>query len=150
MAQNTGPSIAQFTAGSTERLTHLQLGFIPDFALVIGPHTATNPSMRWWFNKANLSQWAADDQHLLTTGSSGNITQVSSGIRGYEGGDVLTEDETINSNPVHPFSDGRFAKAGGTTLAGLTIPAASLVANGKYIVVAWRRTEDSQVYGFAQ
>jgi hypothetical protein len=144
MFGNTGLTMAQFTAGSTARLTHLQLGFVPDFVQVIALHTATNPNFLYWYNKAVLSQWLDADDHLLLTGSSGEVTRVTTGIAVYEGGEVIEADETINSNPVHPYTDGTFPKAGVTTSPGISLPAAILTANGLYIVNAWRRNEDGR------
>lgn len=163
---NTGFAMAQFTAGSTARRTLLQLGFVPDFVLVIGAHTATNPNLLLWCNKGGqsvpaeqvitgapttypnvLSQWLDADDHLLVTGSTGVVTRVTTGIKAYFGGERISADETINSNPVHPFTQGTFPKAGAVTAAGIELPAAILANDALYIVLAWRRDADEQVGG---
>lgn len=133
------PVLAQFTAGATARDTYLQLGFVPDFVIVFAAHGATNPNQLWWFNQESLNtQWLDDDDHLLTTGSTGVITRVTTGIDKYIGGDLIAADETINSNPVHPLPDGTFAKAGDRTAKGIFFPAAVLTNDAKYTVVAFR------------
>ena len=163
---NTGFAMAQFTAGSTARQTQLQLGFVPDFVLVLALHSATNPNILIWCNKGGqsvpaaqlitggpttfpsiLSQWLDADDHLLLTGSTGVVTRVTTGIKAYFGGERVAADETINSNPVHPFTNGTFPKAGCITAPGIELPAAILANDGLYIVLAWRRDADEQVGG---
>lgn len=169
---NSGPVIAQWTTGSTARLTYLMLGFVPDYVIAYINHSATNPDILHWFNKggqtmpasqwppgaasgdaatlapANISQWLDADDHLLTTGNGGNITRVASGIAAYFGGDVMTADQTINSNPTYVRPDGTFAQDTEVTAAGISIPAASLTANGLNLVVAWRRSQGVSPAGF--
>lgn len=163
-----GISIGQFTAGSTARDTYLQLGFVPDFVIIFEQHSSTNPNIRYWFDKgsqtlpasaqvpgvttapANVSQWLdANDSILHTGGSDGGstLTRDTSSTAAYFGGDLIASDESINSNPVHPFSDGTFPKAGAITAAGIFLPAGDLTANLLYIVVAFRRDKDAKVGG---
>ena len=162
-APNTGVAIAQFTAGSTARQTFVQFGFIPDLVLVIANHTATNPDLLLWINKGGqtlpasqqvpnvttapsiLSQWLDANDHLLVTGSTGVITRVTTGIAAYFGGDLIAADESVSSNPVHPYADGTFPKAGAITAAGIELPAAILTNSALYMVIGWRHTMDQQV-----
>lgn len=161
-------TMAQFTAGATARRTLLQLGFVPDAAIVFAAHTATNPNILFWFNKGGqtlpanmqvpdgadsfgtlapsvLSQWLDADDHLLLTGSTGVVTRVTTGIAAYFGGEEITADESISSNPQHPYSDGTFPKSGARTMAGLELPAAILTNDALYIVIAFRRAQDAKV-----
>lgn len=174
-APNTGIVIAQWTTGSTARLTRLLLGFVPDYCRIFVNHEATNPSILEWFNKGGqtlpaaqqvpnpnaaatgpgtqapsvISQWLDADDHLLLTGSTGVVTRVTSGIAAYFGGDLIAADNTIDSNPVHIFDDGKFAKAGLVTPAGISIPAASLTANGLNVGIFFRRVPGQKVAGLA-
>lgn len=162
---NAGPTIAQFTASSTARRTLLQLGFVPDLVIILAAHTATNPNILLWANKGGqtlpagaqvsgvttvpdiLSQWLDADDHLLITGSSGVVTRVTTGIAAYFGGDTIAADETVDTNPVHPYSNGSFPKAGEVTAAGIELPAAILINSALYLVIAFRRAEDQRVAG---
>lgn len=158
---NHGFTMAQFTAGGTARRTLLQLGFIPDAVIVIANHGGTNPDILVWANKGGqtidaalqiaggpttlpdvLSQWLDADDHLLITGSTGVVTRVTTGIKIYQGGETIAADETVSSNPVHPFAKGNFPKAGCVTAAGIELPAAILTNSAKYIVLAFRRDPD--------
>lgn len=149
MSQNTGESMAQWTVGGTARATYVMFGFVPDYVRVFINHSATNPDILEWFNKATLSQWLDADDHLLLTGSTGVVTRVTTGIAAYAGGDTIAADETISSNPVHVFTDGTFAKAGLITPAGIFLPAAILTANGLCVAIAHRRVADQKVSGLA-
>lgn len=158
-----GITMAQFTAGATARRTLLQLGFVPDAVVVVAAHTATNPNLLFWFNKGGqtlpanmqtpsvttaptgLSQWLDADDHLLLTGSTGVVTRVTTGIAAYFGGELISADETISSNPQHPYTDGTFPKAGAITMAGIELPAAILANDALYIVIALRREQDAKV-----
>lgn len=155
-APNSGPVVAQWTVSSTARATNLQLGFVPDYVEAILNHGATNPDFLYWFNKGGqtlpasqqvggisaapslFSQWLDADDHLILTGSSGVVTRVTTGIAVYFGGDLIAADETVDSNPVHPYADGSFPKAGEITLPGILLPAAVLTASGKCLVKAFR------------
>lgn len=167
MVPNAGPVIAQWTAHSTARKTRLLLGFIPDYVRIIANHTATSPDVLEWFNKggqtlpagqqvpgtttapANISQWLDADDHLLVTGTSGIVTRVTTGISAYFGGDVLSADDAVSSNPVHIFDDGTFGKAGLVTPAGIEIPAAVLTNSALYIALCFRRSGGQKVGGLA-
>jgi galactokinase len=142
-------AIAQFTSKtSSAGVVKVMFGFVPDFALLFVDHGGTNPNQYWWFNNTNLSQWAAA-LSLLTTGSTGVVTRVTSGITAYAGGDIVvldsagerwvsgvdtseSGDETTNSDPKHVDQDG----AAITGLVASSSTGASLTGSGNFMTQA--------------
>lgn len=160
-------SIAQFTSASSAGVVNVQLGFVPDFAVLYVDVGGTNPNMYTWANHASLSLWPAT-LNLLTTGSTGVVTAgTSSGIVAYAGGDTLTAGASVNDDPKYVDENGDIesftaaeggdntgAGPGGAfsdgnpplgmkhlplTRAGLKILAALQVNSGINILVAYRR-----------
>jgi hypothetical protein len=164
-APNTGIVMFNWTVGSTNRLTYLMLGFVPDYVRLILDHTGTNPNAIEWFNKGGqtlpasqqapsvttapnqLSQWGGATNGLLTTGSSGIVTQVT-GVSAYFGGDQLAATVTKDSNPTYVHPDGTFGTIGLITPAGISIAAALLTSDKLVCGYAIRRSESQKVTGF--
>lgn len=166
---NSGVTIAQWTVSSTARQTYLMLGFVPDFAICFMDHGGTNPNILFWANKGgqtlpagmtapgstsstapnNISQWLDADDHLLLTGSTGVVTRVTTGIKAYFGGDTLTADKTVDSNPTYVHAvGGTFGQSGEVTAEGLEFPAAILTNSAKNIVLAFRQSAALPPAGF--
>lgn len=135
-----GTALANFTSHSTARIVHVELGFVPDFAIVIDDLDGTNPNIRFWGNVGALPSWTAA-LALLLTGSSGIVTRDTTGIAVYEGGDSIATTETVASAPTHVNRAGTPATAGHVTAAGLTIPIDNQTNSGVNVVIAFRGDE---------
>lgn len=130
-------AVVEFISASTAAIVNVELGFVPDFALVIQNHGGTNPNLRWWANNAKFSGWAAA-LDLLHTGSSGVMTRETSGITAYAGTETVAAAETDNTAGKHITRNGAAGAAGHVTAPGLTLPAAIQTNSGRNLLVAYR------------
>jgi|ERR1051326_8672095 hypothetical protein len=132
-------AFAQFTSESTAAAAVVELGFVPDMAIVIFDAQGTNPNMRLWFNisKSYLSNAAAgSDDSILMTGSTGVYTLDTASIAAYSGGDTVASAD-VTAGLYHNRA-GTVQAAGHITAAGLSIPAGDQVNSGKNIIIAFR------------
>jgi hypothetical protein len=122
---------------SSAGIVNVELGFAPDFAVLITNHGGTNPNVYFWANNSRWSNWAAA-LALLVTGSTGVITRETSGPTVYAGGDTVASAETADTAGKHVDLTGTPASAGHITAAGLAIPAALQTASGRNFLWAGR------------
>ena len=132
-------SMVEFISASTAGVVNVQLGYVPDFAILVEDHGGTNPNLRFWGNVASFSGWAAA-LGLLLTGSSGVVTRDTTSIAAFAGNTKISTVETANSDPKHITEDGAFHPGDGTlTKPGITIPAGDQVNSGRNLLIAFRR-----------
>lgn len=127
----------EFISASTAGIVNVELGFGPDFAILIADHGKTSPDIYIWFNNARWASWAAA-LALLITGSTGVVTRVTSGPTVFAGGNLIATAETANSSPKHVDLDGTAAAAGHVAAAGLAIPAALQTNSTRNMLLAGR------------
>lgn len=133
---------------SSAGVVNAQLGFAPDFAILIVNHGGTNPDIYLWANSGQVPGWATA-LALLITGSTGVVTRVTSGPTVFAGGTVIATAEGANNDPKHIDNLGKaVGESGGVntnntvpfiTQAGLAIPAALQTASGRNLLIAFRR-----------
>lgn len=128
-------ALCQFTSKtSSAGIVNAMLGFIPDVAVVILAHGATNPNILIWCNNDKASAWAAA-LALLITGSTGVVTRSTSAFTAYAGGDVIATTETTDTAGKHVNLAGLASTAGTVTAPGIAIPAALQTAGAANIVI---------------
>lgn len=126
---------------SSAGIVYLMLGYVPDFVIMIQNHGGTNPNIRFWFNGGTGQPFGAGFAAALSLflqGVDGVVTRDTTGIGTYAGGDVLTADETTDTDGKHVDVNGNFQLTGAITKAGISIPADHQTAGGRNIVVAFR------------
>lgn len=131
---------AQFTSHGTPKDVYVELGFVPDYVRVVVDQDGTNSNLLEWWNPAGFFSIGITG-YLLTTGSSGNRTKVTTTgqiIEAYAGHDKIAADETNASDPSHVTRAGAYAAEGHITAAGILIPAEAQVASGKVLITAYR------------
>jgi len=136
--------IVEFISASTAGIVNVELGFEPDFAILIQAHAATNPNLYLWANSkyagssvAAGSGWPAL-LSLLITGSTGVVTRDTTGIGVYAGGDTVASDETNNTAGKHIDLAGDPASSGHVTAPGLSIPADHQTNSGRNLLLAFK------------
>ena len=133
-------AVVEFISASTAGIVYAELGFIPDFAILIQDHGGTNPNIRIWARGGTgktFPLWPAA-LGLLITGSTGVITRDTASIAEYAGGDTIASAETANTDGKHVTRDGAPGVAGHITAPGVSIPAAEQTNSGRNLLLAWR------------
>ena len=131
-------AVAQFVAKtSSAGIVNVELGFVPDVALIFQDvdlgAAATN--QRLWVNPDRASIWTAA-KSLLTTGTTGVVSNDDASVTVYAGGDTIAADETTDTAGKHVNLRGLAASAGHITAPGITIPAGDQTAGAKHLVIA--------------
>jgi hypothetical protein len=123
---------------SAAGLLYVELGFVPDFAMVITNHGGVAPDIRFWANRARFPGWTAAAQSILMLGSTGVLSQDTASVAVYDGGESISAAETTDSDPKHVNRAGLPSSAGRITAPGISIPAGDQTAGGRNLVVAMR------------
>lgn len=130
-------TMAQWTSSGTAADAKIQLGFVPDYVIVVNDCQGTNPNMRFWLNPGNFSMAAAGaDDSILDTGSTGVLTLDTASVAAYTGGDTVTATDVTNR--LYFDEQGNVTAAGKITQAGILSPAGDQVNSGKNYLIAFR------------
>lgn len=135
-----GIGMVEFISASTAAVVNVELGFVPDFAILIANHGATNPDWFVWANVGQFPGWAAALTEKVT-GSTGVITRDTTGMSVYAGADTVAADETDNTAGKHVDKNGAASLAGHITAPGLTVPADHQANSGRNILFAFARNQ---------
>jgi hypothetical protein len=122
---------------STAGVVYCELGFAPDFCMLISGHGGTNPNIYYWVNNTKWAGWASA-LDLLLTGSTGVVTRDTSGITVYAGGERIATAETDDTDGKHVSRTTAFAPSGHMTSAGVAVPADHQTAGGRNMLLAFR------------
>lgn len=131
----------QFPSASTAGIVYAELGFIPDVAVLISNHGATNPDVYIWANNDSAADWAAAFCLKLVGAATVSTTarclvRETSGITKYTGGDTIAAAENDNTAGKHVNLNGDAAAAGHVTAPGLAIPAGLQANSGANLLLA--------------
>lgn len=130
----------EFISASTAGIVHVELGFVPDYAILFQNHADTAPNIRLYVNGGSgktFPNWVAA-RSLLLTGTTGVVSGDDTGMTVYAGGDVIASAETANTAGKHIDLDGNPAAAGHRTSAGISIPADHQTNSGRNLLIAFR------------
>jgi|SRR5581483_5026431 hypothetical protein len=130
-------AIVEFISASSAATVYVELGFVPDFAILIQNHGGTNPNLHYWLNNDKFSGWAAA-LSLLHTGATGVLTRNATGITKYAGNETIATNETDNTSGKHITRTGAAGVAGHVTAPGLTLPAGVQTNSGRNVLVAFK------------
>ena len=123
----------------------VELGFIPDVAILIAGVDQAAPNFYWWF-KGGVGKTfplVAAAQSILIPGAGTAIVRDATGIDEYAGGETIAVSETTNSDPKHVTLQGVAAAAAHATAPGLQIPADHQTAGAVNVLLAIRATAQS-------
>ncbi len=127
-------AVVEFVSASTKGVVNVQLGFIPDAAILISDHGGT-PIFYWWINNTKFTNFAA----TLSIKDAGTPARDTNTVFSpYTGAEKISADQTANSAPKHVDRTGAFALAGRITQPGLAIAGAGQVNSGRNVLIAIR------------
>jgi hypothetical protein len=134
---DVSPALAEFVSASTAGVVCVEIGFVPDFAMLISDHGGV-PKVFYWLNNAKFANFPANRTVSLQGASTAFAPDNTGLMTVYNGAETIAADETANSTPKHVDAAGTPATAGRLTRRGLQIAAAAQVNSGRNILVAWR------------
>jgi hypothetical protein len=134
---------AQFVSKTAAGIVYVELGWIPDMALLISGHDQAVPDLYWWVRGGvgKTFPLAAAAVSIKIPGAGTAFVRDTTGIDEYAGGEVIAVAETDQSDPKHVTLQGTPSAAGHMTAPGLKIPIDHQVAGATInILIGFRIT----------
>lgn len=130
-------AFVEFQSQATIGIVYVELGFIPDNALLVSDYAGV-PTLKIWSNNTRYPGWPANTTASIVGASGAFAPDTTTIIAPYAGGDVVSANETTATAGKHVDRTGTAAQAGHITSQGVALSATHGVNSGRNLLIAFR------------